>query len=384
MHKKISFFFIILMITFGQILYGINITSIYDVMKERPDIKYIKCCGLQEFEYEPFFNDAFSEQWPHKGAFAESFIVKIPNGQVVSENGFIKIDDCLIAESVHQDHLDSMYLDLFFHKLVKIKPKKISGRLAVVTSGSPQCYGHWVADILGKVILLKEHEVDYDWLYVPFNKRFMKETLILLGVDPLKIIEPKGLFDFLQADELIVPSYVARRILPNNRFFEQKYLLAHYLPNWLIYYLRDLFLPLVNNKNLNLFCKKIFISRKDSGYRVVENEDEIFRLFEQRGFKRYFLSELSMIEQVALFRDAEIIAGPHGSGFSNLIYCNPGTKIIEIFQKRLDLSFFYIAQQIQFDYDYILTTSLCDGIGQKSSKISVDIIKKYLNEHPEI
>ena len=42
------------------------------------------------------------------------------------------------------------------------------------------------------------------------------------------------------------------------------------------------------------------------------------------------LTKLSFFEKIYLFKNAEIIVGAHGAGFSNLIFCKPKTKVIEI------------------------------------------------------
>lgn len=134
--------------------------------------------------------------------------------------------------------------------------------------------------------MLKEQKVEYDWLYVSSDKKFQQETFVTLGFDLQKIIQPVCIFDSLQADELIVPSLPARRILDNTQQYRFESFLAYYYRDWVINYLRNKFLPLAEKINIE-FSKKIFISRKDAMFRIVENEDEVFALFEKRGFVKY-------------------------------------------------------------------------------------------------
>ena len=42
------------------------------------------------------------------------------------------------------------------------------------------------------------------------------------------------------------------------------------------------------------------------------------------------LHETNFREQVNLFHNAECIVGLHGAGFVNVVFCKPGTKIIEL------------------------------------------------------
>jgi hypothetical protein len=76
--------------------------------------------------------------------------------------------------------------------------------------------------------------------------------------------------------------------------------------------------------------RRIYINRNDARKRRIVNEAEIWRSFAARGFKSVAAAKLSFRDQVALFAEAETVAGPHGAGFSNLIFAPPGTKVLEI------------------------------------------------------
>lgn len=378
MRNKVKMFFMILIITLGQNLFSFQVKSIYSIMKEHSEIEYIKCFDAKKFNYEPFPITQFSERRPSQGAFAETFILRIPNGQILSKFGFVKIGNFLILESAPQElEKEGLFLD-YIYKLFNVAPKKIEGRAAVLL-GYADCYSHWMHDILGKFIMLENADIEYDWLCVPFNRPYMKETLVLLGVDPLKIIDITNSFDFLQFDELIVPSNPSRLELDFGKDMNNKTFMALYYNDWIIQYLKDKLLPFAHLVKKS-FSKKVFLSRKDAFYRVIKNEDEVFSLFEKRGFQRYCLSELSVIEQVALFNEADVIVGPHSSSFFNTIFCKQRTKIVEIFQGRLDVSFFYIAQKMKLDYQFIQTMDFLNGVGHKSLNVSIPIIEDFLKK----
>ena len=55
--------------------------------------------------------------------------------------------------------------------------------------------------------------------------------------------------------------------------------------------------------------------------------------FKRKGFTIYKPEELNIKEQIYLFNHASIIAGAHGATFTNIIFCKPSTKIIEIIPK---------------------------------------------------
>lgn len=92
--------------------------------------------------------------------------------------------------------------------------------------------------------------------------------------------------------------------------------------------------------------RRIFISRSRAARRRILNEDQVFaELFAPLGFTRHCLEDLSLVEQVRLFRDAQFVAGEHGAAFTNILFAAPGKcHLLEIFQRREDASFYYLTQ----------------------------------------
>ena len=50
------------------------------------------------------------------------------------------------------------------------------------------------------------------------------------------------------------------------------------------------------------------------------NEEELLEVLEKYNFQNYFFEEMTMEEQIDLFSDAEIVIGPHGAGFANILF----------------------------------------------------------------
>jgi len=380
MHARLFYLFFLFIFYDVQ---AISVKSIYDIMKQRPDIEYIKFSDAQEFRYKPFpMQDEFTGCRVDTGTFTETFIVRIPHGVCFSEHGFVAVGDDVVWETIYNHYLDTMYLGAWIFKLLKVPKKYIAGKVAVISCGTPSWIVHWTVDVLGKLIMLQDSGIEYDYLYVPFDKKFMKETLLLLGVDSSKIIDA-SCWSHIQAEELIVPSYTANRQVYTDDRSIIKNSLSFFYRDWVVQYLRTKFLSFASNLNMT-FPEKIFISRNDASHRIIINEDEVFAMFEKKGFKRYCLSELSLLEQVALFAQAKIIAGAHGGGFVNLLYSQPGTKIIEIFQYRIDIAFFCLAQDLMLDYRYIITQGQDAGVGHNSSVIPLTIIEDFLAKNLDI
>ena len=50
----------------------------------------------------------------------------------------------------------------------------------------------------------------------------------------------------------------------------------------------------------------------------------------EKGFSIYKVGTLNFFEQIYLFNNAKTIIGAHGAAYANLVFCKPGTKIIDL------------------------------------------------------
>src|SRR5690606_34010978 len=100
---------------------------------------------------------------------------------------------------------------------------------------------------------------------------------------------------------------------PNNNPFNLRQNERYRVPDFLtnkssIIFLRD---QLMKNIDFSPHTKgnfRIFIARGNE--RRNYNENEIFKIFRERGFQKVTLGELSLNEQISLISNAQVIAGP--------------------------------------------------------------------------
>ena len=76
--------------------------------------------------------------------------------------------------------------------------------------------------------------------------------------------------------------------------------------------------------------RRIFIDRSAAKRRKTANQKELESVLKERGFEIVQWEQLSMMEQVRLAAETEIMAGPHGTSLLNSIYSQPGIKLLEI------------------------------------------------------
>lgn len=75
---------------------------------------------------------------------------------------------------------------------------------------------------------------------------------------------------------------------------------------------------------------KIFIVRLNTLNRKLINLDDVMKFVQARGFICLVLEELSLPEQIHYFRNASLVVGSHGAGFTNLLYAS-NCSVLEIF-----------------------------------------------------
>lgn len=83
-----------------------------------------------------------------------------------------------------------------------------------------------------------------------------------------------------------------------------------------------------------LASRKIFISRRNLTTTRLGNEGIISKLFEKNGFEIVYTEGMTYEQQVTLFRGAVCVAAASGAALTNMVYCQPGTKIICIIPKE--------------------------------------------------
>jgi capsular polysaccharide biosynthesis protein len=94
---------------------------------------------------------------------------------------------------------------------------------------------------------------------------------------------------------------------------------------------------------------RLYISR--SGRRRIQNESELIRVLEKYDIKVVRDEPRTIAEQVAMYQNASFIIGPHGASFSNILWCKPGTQLVELFSANYVPDFFlYMAQRLGLQY----------------------------------
>jgi capsular polysaccharide biosynthesis protein len=98
----------------------------------------------------------------------------------------------------------------------------------------------------------------------------------------------------------------------------------------------------------NLGGRRIYLSREGLDRQVI-NEAEVRRIASSYGLEIIESHAVSVEDQISPFREASLILAPHGSALTNLIWCSPGTPVIELFSRSY-LSHLFLLHQPPFRF----------------------------------
>jgi capsular polysaccharide biosynthesis protein len=105
------------------------------------------------------------------------------------------------------------------------------------------------------------------------------------------------------------------------------HLIGDYRPDpWTIQALREL---LSGHPGATPGHRRLWISRADALSRQPLWEHEL--LAELKDFESVNLARMDPGAQIELMKNASVVAAPHGAGLSNILFCAPGTQVVEIF-----------------------------------------------------
>lgn len=194
------------------------------------------------------------------------------------------------------------------------RAKKLTGKTLCLASTGGDNYYHWMIDVLPRINLINKAKMElslFDNILINSRqKRFQIESMNQVGLPTEKLVAIKDRCRY-QCQELWLPS------LPSA--------IGHPTPET-VAFLQKLFLPLKATSKR----RKLLIGRPRGASRQVTGWEEFKNLLIRMGFQEVQPETLSIKEQAQVFFEAEWVIGIHGAALTNIVFCRPGTKIVEI------------------------------------------------------
>lgn len=132
--------------------------------------------------------------------------------------------------------------------------------------------------------------------------------------------------------------------------------------------------------------RMIYISRKKASRRNLSNRAEVEAVLRHAGFETVVMEDLTFAEQVALMRETRVLAGLHGAGLGNMIFCAEGAHVLEIMDPGYPSPNFY-ALAAALGHHYWLVAA--EGVGggkpgwrdlRPDPRLLEDTVRKLLAE----
>lgn len=250
-------------------------------------------------------------------------VLVIPGGQVMDIQGYtFGQEDYFLPDcSYHRDRLEYSHLPK-----TKYPVTQVAGRCLSLMSNASNNYYHFLLDCIARLHLVQKAGIelqDIDFIHLPKPISDNAWSLLRqLGIEESKCIwaEPKT---GIQADVLYATTHPG--------------LYLNY-PRWVIDFWRT-----------NIRCevgeprRRIYLPRPQ-GRRKVANEAELFPILQRYGFEILNMEEID--NQPQLFHDAAAIVTSHGAALANLVFCQPGTQVLELMSLEHRLPYFYALSQL--------------------------------------
>lgn len=282
---------------------------------------------------------------------AEAFVGSVPDGKLWYDGGNAVVWD------KHGRLVED--ISLGFHRVVNASvksrvPVKLDGRICLLGNRSYLNYYHWMCDTLPRLAVLREAGIELDTIdhfILPLPKfDFHRESLKTLGIeeDRLHTID-RG--EYIHADEVFVPIFGSNSLgLKQSR--------------WNPLFLNRTFGP----KNLPVQTgRRLFISRGTTGKRGICNESELMASLLPLGFELLLCENHSIAEQAEIFASAEAVVGPHGAGLTNIVFCQPGTVVLELFNAHIAPCFWTISELIGLRHSILFCGFIDEATGLPGS-----------------
>tara|TARA_B100002019_G_C21238221_1_gene583992 strand:+ start:606 stop:1718 length:1113 start_codon:yes stop_codon:yes gene_type:complete len=261
--------------------------------------------------------------------------------------------------------------------------KKLNGKvLSLLTGGAGNHnYWHWLFDVLPRLNIVSNIKrlKDFDFYLFPnLGKNFQKETIDALGI-PLEKCISSLKYRHIECEQLVNTDHPY--VINNNATYE-----IQNLPLWIIKWLKKNLTKGIDLKD-SQYPKKIFIDRKDaspnvSKRRKIINEEEVKYFLSNNGYKIINLSDYHFNDQMKFFYNAQKITGLHGAGFSNVLFCDKKTQVLELKPSEAGKIFENLAKKCEIMYECI--TVVPEKYNEKNQmgniNINIDELKKKIDD----
>jgi capsular polysaccharide biosynthesis protein len=220
-------------------------------------------------------------------------------------------------------------------------------------------YYHWLCDVLPRLHgvlerLTPDLRVILPRQMTPFHRR----SLELLGLSSAQCIQHAGRRPW-KVERLEYASPVA--------------MTGDHEPQSLLWMRAKLLNGCLGHSEVPPGGRRLYVSRRRAAARRIANEAELMPVLKHHGFEMIEPEAMSFEEQVRIFSAAAVVAGPHGAGFTNMLWCARGTRVLEIFEPgSVRRCYWSLAQALGHAYACGVGAAVPNGDGEPDMQVRAD------------
>lgn len=236
-------------------------------------------------------------------------------------------------------------------------------------------YFHWFFESMPRIWALQKHlqGKEVTWFAGPLSQKFHRQSLELLdlNIDQFLRLEGSAAIKFESAYN------VSFRFEESIKTLRPDFNSGLYHVGWAedyIFEMRDRGVAKTKDLAPAISGERLYISRPDATHRNIINEKEIVKFLTEHGFEVFVPGENTLYEQIAVFRKARIIIGPHGAGLANIMWSSPGAIILEFMPEALlDVGYRFVSNLAGHNHNVLLCKELPHPLGNAYADMEVDL-----------
>jgi hypothetical protein len=237
---------------------------------------------------------------------------------------------------------------LFVDRATLDAAPRLAGPLIVFTTPNLPNYAHWLIDAILPLTVLMAHAPAHAKIILP-------ATLRGFGGNPIRICDHHDILRAFGLSDLAFVELADPYVRADDVYWLDRGFIQNMPAAWLLG-LRE---RVMKCRPAPARDRNVYIARR--GTRQVENATEVERFLLRRNFTFHTLDDLSIDDQIDLFSAADWVVAAHGAELGNLLFCQPGTKVLEL-SPELDFKpyFSYMCNKLSLHHG-VLPCPTTDG-----------------------
>jgi capsular polysaccharide biosynthesis protein len=276
-----------------------------------------------------------------------TFLARVPRGRILGPTVAVLTQNDRMLSDVSLDWGHPGLDHFAYRRFILPRCRDFDGSALVLACTGADTYFHWFTDALPRLEIASRAmganwKPDW-WVVNTLDRPFIRESLTHLGIPLNRVISLK-ILPHIRFSNLWIPSLPCESSSGDT-------------PDWVVKYLKSSFKVCIDSGTETALPKKIWIDRSLINSRRLELSKRDKTILRGYGFSIVCLEDLPLLKQINIFHGAELVTGPHGAGFSNIVFSSK-PKILEFFlPQHVNACYYSLSQHVGADYSYHIPTS---------------------------